>query len=587
VRDAGGRYRWYNARGVPVLDADGTVREWVGVCIDIDDRRRAEAALAGSEARFRAIVEQVGAGIAQTDRQGRFFLVNDRYCTIVGRPREALLGGLRMQDITHPDDLAANLPAFERLVRDGTPFTIEKRYLRPDGTVLWVSNSVAPVRDAAGQVVAAVAVSQDVTARRAAEDDLRRLNETLEQLVETRTAALLREAEERRRAEEAARQAEKLAALGQLTGGVAHDFNNLLQVVTSGAALLKRTSVPEARKAEILEGMIKAGKNARDLTGRLLAFARQQALRPEVIDMKARIGSMSDLLRQTLGSRIRVETDIEPDLWPVRADASQLEVAILNLAVNARDAMPEGGTLTIQARNATLDATGERAAGEYVCIAVSDTGEGMPPHILSRVLEPFFTTKGPGKGTGLGLPQVYGFARQSGGDLRIDSEPGCGTVVSLHLPRAAAGADGAGTSLPDDRRSQALRGVGRTVLVVDDNADVAAFACTLLEEQGYATKRAGGAAEALAMLADGEPVDAVFSDVVLQGSISGVELAAALRSSHPRIAVVLTTGYSEQLARSGAPAGIETLAKPYHPDELAAALGRALARSRREVAAAG
>ena len=670
--------------------------------------REARVALAESEARFQAVVEQAGTGIAQTDLHGRIVLANDRFCEMVGRPREALLGGLRMQDITHPDDLTENLLAFERTVLDGTPFSIEKRYRRLDGAEVWVHNSVAPVRDDEGRVLAVVAVAQDVTARHAAEAALReseaRLRDLLatldlgaflardldgnirywsagcerlygwtaaeavgrgahellqtifsvppaeiaaalerdgewtgdllqrtrdgaeivvaarkalrrgpdgapaavlealtdvtaqrraeaelalqrtelERIVEERTAALLRAAEERRRAEDAARQAEKLAALGELTGGVAHDFGNLLQVVTSGAALLRRASLPEAKRARILEGIIQAGGSARELTGRLLAIARKQTLRPELIDVGTRLAGMSELLRQTLGSGIRVETDFAAGLWSVRVDPGQLEAALLNLAVNARDAMPNGGTLTIQARNVDLAPTAERAAGEYVCIAVTDTGEGMPPRILSRALEPFFTTKAAGRGTGLGLPQVHGFARQSGGDLHIESEPGRGTTVFFHLPRATIAVDGTTGEVVGLREEEPkiLQGLGFTVLVVDDNPDVATFACGLLEELGYATRRAGSASQALSMLAAGEAVDAVFSDVVMPGGMDGIELAATLRASYPGVAVVLATGYSERLARGGAPADVETLLKPYRPDELSAALGRALMRSR-------
>jgi PAS domain S-box-containing protein len=670
--------------------------------------REARVALAESEARFRAVIEQAGTGIAQSDAEGRFLLANDRYCAIVGRTRDDLLGGLRMQDITHPDDLPANLPAFARTVREGVPFSIEKRYLRPDGVEVWVHNSVAPVRDEQGRVAGVVAITQDVTARRAAEAALRdsesrlrdllatldlgafmardldgtirhwsagcqrlygwtaeeavgrsahdllqttfpvpreeitatlersgewvgdlrhrtrdgaaiivaarkalrrgpdgapaavlealtdvtaqreaeaalaRQRGELERLVEERTAALLRAAEERRRAEEAARQAEKLAALGELTGGVAHDFGNLLQVVTSGAALIQRPSLTEARRAEILQGMIQAGRSARELIGRLLAIARKQTLRPEVTDVGARLAGMSGLLAQAVGGAIQVETDLEAGLWPVRVDPGQLEVALLNLAVNARDAMPKGGRLTIRANNVALEAGPERLAGDYVRIAVGDTGEGMAPQILSRVLEPFFTTKAPGHGTGLGLPQVHGFARQSGGDLQIESAPGQGTTVCLHLPRAAEGAEteGRATDAPGEAGPAILQGVGRTVLVVDDNADVAAFACGLLEELGYATRRAAGGAEALAMLAEGERLDAVFSDIVMPGAVDGIELAATLRASYPQVAVVLATGYSERLTHGGAPDGVETLLKPYRPDELGAALGRALMRSR-------
>ncbi|WP_207541304.1 MHYT domain-containing protein [Sabulicella rubraurantiaca] len=554
--------------------------------------REARDALAESEARFRAVVEQAGTGIAQSDRHGYFLMANDRYCEIVCRSREELLDRrLRMQDITHPDDLANNLPAFARIVREGVPFSIEKRYLRPDGTEVWVNNSVAPVRDAEGQVLSVVAVAHDVTARRAAEAALEQERADLERLVEARTAALLNEAEERRRAEEAARQAEKLAALGQLTGGVAHDFGNLMQIVSSGVELLGRPSLPDAKKAEILEGMRQAASSARELTSRLLAYARQQTLRAEVFDVGARLTGMLEILRKTLGATIQVEADFSAELWPVCADPSQLEVAILNLPVNARDSMPHGGTLTLQARNVAQGATAQRTGGEYVCIAVKDTGEGIPPHILSRVLEPFFTTKKPGRGTGLGLPQAHGFAKQSGGDLHIESKPGCGTVVFFYLPRAAADLAEVETADLNALREEpsVLQGIGRSVLVVDDTPDVAAFACSLLEELGYETRRAGSAAEALMLLREGAVVDAVFSDVVMPGGMDGVELATVLRSSFPHVAVVLATGYSERLARSGSVEGVEALLKPYRLDDLGCALGRALAKTKGtlESAAAG
>jgi PAS domain S-box-containing protein len=542
--------------------------------------REAKVALHESEARLRATYDSAPVGLALLDCDLRFVLVNRHLVEITGASAEARLGRTLREALPH---LADTVEPVLRRVRDtGEPvlnLSLSSEAATPGEVRHWLA-AYQPVRDAAGDIIGICAAVQDVTAQRQAEAVLARDKAELERLVEERTAALLHTTQERRQAEEVARQAEKLAALGQLTGGVAHDFNNILQVVMSGVALLQRPSTPEEHKTAILEGMIKASQSGRELTSRLLAFARRQTLRPEVIDVGARLTGMSELLRQTLGSRIRVETDIAPDLWPVRVDVGQLEIAILNLAVNARDAMSEGGVLTIQARNAMLEATEECAAGAYVCIAIKDTGEGMPPHILPRVLEPFFTTKMAGQGTGLGLPQVHGFAKQSGGDLRIESEPGHGTVVYFHLPRAAVTAEAGGaTNLPGDTPSRALQGVGKAVLVVEDNPDVAAFACTLLEELGYATKRAGNAAEALAMLAGEGPVDAVFSDVVMPGSIGGVELATALCSSHPQVAVVLTTGYSEQLARIGAPKGVEILGKPYQPDELAAVLRRALARS--------
>jgi signal transduction histidine kinase/ActR/RegA family two-component response regulator len=417
---------------------------------------------------------------------------------------------------------------------------------------------------------------RDVTAEREAEEALRLHREELERLVEDRTAALIRAAEEQRRAEEAMRQGEQLAALGRLTGGVAHDFNNLLQVVTSGAALLRR-ELPEARRARVLDALSDAGLKARDLTSRLLAFARRQALRPEPFDLNRRVEGMTELLRRTLGSRVRIEAELAEELPPVLADPGQLEIAVINLATNARDAMPDGGRLTLRTRVERLEATEALAGGEYVCLDVEDTGEGMTPAVRARVFEPFFTTKEAGKGTGLGLAQVFGFARQSGGDVVVESAPGRGTRFTLHLPRAAA--------LPAEEPPapepvlEAMRDAsGRVVLVVEDNREAGDFAAALLEELGFRALRAGNVAEALAVLEGEARVDAVFSDVVMPGSQTGLDLALRLRAERPRIAVVLTSGYSARLAEGGAPEGMEVLGKPYRPDELAAALTRAFAR---------
>jgi len=581
IRTKTGAERIWDFQAVPLGRLPDGRRLQMSAAVDVTERKRAEADLRRQFQLTEAITNNAAVALFIADERQHCVFMNPAAEKLTGFTL-AEIAGRPLHDVVHhtrPD--GSRYPIEECPINRAFPGNNQEQgedvFVHKDGHFYEVAFTASPVRED-GRPVGTVIEVQDITERKRTEAALARHQAELERLVEERTAALLRAAEERRRAEEAARQSEKLAALGQLTGGVAHDFNNLLQVVSSGASLLKRATLPEAKKAEILEGMIQAGRTARDLTGRLLAFARQQTLRPEVIDVGARLATMSELLRQTLGSRIRVETDLEPGLWPVRVDPSQLEVAILNLAVNARDAMPEGGKITIQACNARLEASLDRAAGEYVCIAVKDSGKGMPRHILTRVLEPFFTTKKAGLGTGLGLPQVHGFVRQSGGDMQIESEPGQGTVVSLHLPRAAADDDR--RRQPEERKTDALQGVGKTVLVVEDNPDVAVFACSLLEELGYATRHTASATEALTLLAEGERVDAVFSDVVMPGGISGAELAAVLRFSYPRMPVVLATGYSEQLARSGAPEGIEVLGKPYHPEELAAALERALARSR-------
>lgn len=324
--------------------------------------------------------------------------------------------------------------------------------------------------------------------------------------------------------------------------------------------------------------MTKAAQSAKELTDRLLSFARKQTLQPEPFDLNARLSEMSELLRRTLGSRIEVKTDFADDLALAMADPSQLEVAILNLAINARDAMlPDGGTLTLQSRNARLEATSERAAGEYVCLAIMDTGQGMSPAVMARVFEPFFTTKGLEKGTGLGLAQVHGFAKQSGGDIAIESIPGQGTTVTLHLPRATEAMQQIIPTRVDLSGAVVERAAGKTVLVVDDNADVAAFAASMLEGLGYSTRTASNAAEALALLKAGEPVDAVFSDVVMPGEINGVQFANLLRLHYPHLTLVLATGYSKVLVNGCNHSVAEVLGKPYRLDDLAAALERAFA----------
>jgi len=572
-----GGERWLLARAHLQFREDGKPVRIAGVLLDFTALRRAEEALRDSEARFRASQDLSPIGFAihrairgpdGTVQDFETEYANPAAHRMVGAP-PGMLRGRRLLDLVpqakaHPlifrryvDILAGHAAAgAEELEIQSAAFTG------------WFSNAV--VRLDAERIAISL---DDITAQRAAREALARSHAELEELVEARTAALLRAADERRRAEETARQSEKLAALGQLVGGVAHDFNNLLQVIASGAALLRRPNLTEERRVIILDGMVKAGDTAREMTGRLLAFARQQPLTPETFDLNTRLLGMSELLRQTLGGRIRVETNLAPDLWPVRADPGQMELAVLNLAVNARDAMPDGGRLLLHTRNVTLPAEGERAAGDYACVAVQDSGGGMMPAVLARALEPFFTTKEPGRGTGLGLPQVFGFAKQSSGDLQIESEPGRGTTVTVYLPRALP-AEGeepawapAALRMPKDK----------VVLVVEDNEAAGEFAASLLEELGYATRRADCVDSALSMLGR-EHVDAVFSDIVMPGGTSGLDLATRLRRERPGLAVVLATGYSPRDGAPEPPRDVETLGKPYQLVELAAALERALAR---------
>ena len=373
--------------------------------------------------------------------------------------------------------------------------------------------------------------------------------------------------EERAKAEEQLRQAQKMQALGQLTGGIAHDFNNLLTVIQGSADMLRRPAIEEAKRIRYANAIVQTAGRAAALTSQLLAFARRQPLKPQRVDLNHRITAMTDLLDRALGERILVRTDFADASCPVEVDPAQLESAVLNIAVNARDAMPDGGTLTI-ATGRTQLADGRNAA----CLSIADTGGGIPADMLEHVFEPFFTTKAVGKGTGLGLSQVYGFAAQSGGEVRVASEVGRGTVVTIVLPcsdvEEALGATEA-------KQARAPARTGR-ILLVDDNEDVGQLAESLLTELGHSVVRATSGPEAL-LAAAREQFDAVLTDVVMPG-MGGIELADRLATVLPAVPVVLSTGYSDQLARSGT-GGRPILFKPYRMDALADALNKVLAVS--------
>jgi signal transduction histidine kinase/ActR/RegA family two-component response regulator len=374
---------------------------------------------------------------------------------------------------------------------------------------------------------------------------------------------------ERANAEEQLRQAQKMQALGQLTGGIAHDFNNLLTVIQGSADILKRPALEEDKRLRFADAIVQTASRAAALTGQLLAFARRQPLRPKVIDLNERIEAMTDLLERTLGARFVVRTELAGHVCPVEVDPTQLEVAVLNVAVNARDAMPEGGGIVIRTRD-VLEGEIE-GLGRSVALSVTDTGIGIGPDALARVFEPFFTTKNVGKGTGLGLSQVYGFAKQSGGDVRIDSEVGVGTTVTMLLPWTDKPFEAVATA---SRRTQS--GIKGRVLLVEDNEEVGAFAESLLAELGHVVVRARSGEEGLQTIEGGAAFDVMFTDIVMPG-ISGIELAKAVQRRQPALPIVLTTGYSEEIARVGAP-NLPVLLKPYRLDTLARALDDAMAR---------
>ena len=375
-------------------------------------------------------------------------------------------------------------------------------------------------------------------------------------------------------AQDALRQAQKMEAVGQLTGGVAHDFNNLLTIIRSSAGLLRRPNLAEERRRVYMDAITDTVDRAARLTGQLLAFARRQALKPEVFDVAERVRTLDEMLRTILGGRIEVVTDIACDPCPVEADVSQFETAVVNMAVNARDAMDGGGRLTVHVEMVSRAPSGRRAKGgsrPFIALSLTDTGAGIPPEHLARIFEPFFTTKDVGKGTGLGLSQVYGFAKQSGGDLSVESTVGHGTTFTFYLPHVDEARIPA--AVEDREPAPAADGEGRRVLVVEDNVEVGTFSTQVLNDLGYETTWVVNAQEALTRLNEPDrSFDVVFTDVVMPG-MSGVELGEEIRRRYPGLPVVLTSGFSHVLAEQGRH-GFELLKKPYSAEDLSRVLQR-------------
>jgi len=548
VRKDGTRF-WTHVVIDPVIGEDGGVIGYAKITRDISDKRAADDALMASERRFRLLVQAVrDYAIYMLDPQGNVTNWNAGAQAIKGYTAEEIVGRHFSLFYTE-EDRAAGAPerALATARREGR-FEGEAQRVRKSGERFWANVLIDPIYDEAGVLIGYAKVTRDITERRKAQAEIERARDALAQ-------------------------AQKLEAIGRLTGGVAHDFNNLLTVIRASADFLRRPDLSEEKRARYVDAIAETAGRAATLTGQLLAFARRQSLKPEVFDVGAQLTGLRQIIGTTLGSSAQLVLDLPEVPLLVEADPSQFETAVLNMVINARDAMPKGGQVRISAAAADRVPAVRghaAAAGRFVAVEVADTGSGMTPDTITRIFEPFFTTKPVDKGTGLGLSQVYGFVKQSQGEVDVRSELGVGSVFTLYLPRSMAPAPA-----PHGPRPVDLGAVpARRILLVEDNQGVGHFAAGLLRELGQTVTWVGDGQTALELLAkDAAAFDLVFSDVVMPG-MSGIELGHAVKARWPGLEVILTSGYSHVIAEEGSH-GFELLRKPYSVDGLLAALRQA------------
>jgi PAS domain S-box-containing protein len=548
----------------PTRDAAGSVTGIFVGGYDVTDRVRADARLRDTMALLQIFTEAVPGVVYAKDRDGRMLVANRGTTELIGKPASFYIGRTDTEFLDDAVQARTVMETDRRIMESGVAEQIEEDVRLADGTpAVWLSTK-APLRGEGGAVIGLIGASVDITARKRAEAALRDSREELRQLNETLEGRVARAITEREHVQEALRQSQKLESMGQLTGGVAHDFNNLLTPIIGSLDILMRRGLGDARERRLMDGAMQAAERAKTLVQRLLAFARRQPLQPIPVDLTQLIGGMAALVGSTVGPRVKLHVEAPGGLPPVRADQNQLEMAILNLAVNARDAMPDGGRLTIAAAPARLgvgDAT-RAAPGDYVRLVVADTGIGMDEATVSRAVEPFFSTKGIGRGTGLGLSMVHGLAAQLGGALSISSRPGAGTSVELLLPVALPEA---AEARPAEAEHDGL--MAGTVLLVDDEDLVRASTADMLTELGYAVIEASSAEAALTLVDGGLAPDIVVTDHLMPG-LTGTDLARALHER--RIArVLIVSGYAED---EGVSPDLPRLNKPFRQTELAAAL---------------
>jgi len=539
----GGTPFWASVVVDAINDEQGKLVGFAKITRDMTEKRAAQQALFDAERHFRILVQGVtDYALFMLDPNGQVTSWNAGAQRIKGYLPDEIIGQHFSRFYT-AEDFDAGVPkrALETARKTGR-YEAEGWRVRKDGTRFWASVVLDAIRDEEGELIGFAKITRDMTEKREAQ---LRLEESREQLF----------------------RAQKMEALGQLTGGLAHDFNNLLTAILGACELALRNADNPEKLRRMLDGVRNSAQRGAGLTKQLLAFARAQPLEIKQIDLKHFFSDVTTLIRPSLRSNIELVTEISDQLWPIDADAGALELAILNLAFNARDAMKDGGNLRISAHNVVLHGEPEGLSGEHVAMKVTDSGTGMSSEVIERVFEPFFTTKGFGEGTGLGLSQVFGFVKQIGGAITAESQPGKGATFTLYLP-ASRGATAAETRLNGGNA------LGR-VLIVEDDTFVAELAAGMLTELGFESTIAHSAKEALERLSNGEKPKLVFSDIIMPGGISGIELAQRVRSRFPEMPVLLTTGYSEQV---GGTHGFPVLQKPYEMDGLASALGKILKR---------
>ena len=577
--------RWFDVRAVRV--GDPSERRIAILFNDVTERRDAENRLRISEALARENVQRVQLALAagaiigtwNWDLQTDQFTVDDGFARAFGLDPGLGREGLGLEQIittVHPEDRAGLLAAIDEVIARGGAYAHQYRVRRADGRYYWIEANGRVDHGPDGTALSFPGVLIDVEDRRSIEAErdrataaLRALNDTLEQRVAERTAELIH-------AEEKLRQSQKMEAVGQLTGGLAHDFNNLLAGI-SGALELMSMRIAQGRLSDIDKYMLAAqgaAKRAAALTHRLLAFSRRQTLDPRPLDVSVLVDGMTELIQRTVGPSILVETISAPFLWPVSVDASQLENAILNLCINSRDAMPDGGRITIETANRWLGPDAAQAhelpAGQYLSLSVSDTGAGMTPGVMAKAFDPFFTTKPIGEGTGLGLSMIYGFAKQSGGQVRVSSEVGQGTSMTIYLPRYH-GQAGAAAATPG-RSGATLAGACATILIVDDEPTVRLLLTDVLGDLGYTLIEAADSLAGLKLLQSDVAIDLLITDVGLPGGMNGRQMADAGRQVRPGLKTLFITGYAESaaLGNSSLGEGMQVLTKPFAIEILAA-----------------